>query len=165
MFYQILNWKMHGETLKLVLLFVLLYPRETVHLCTFLGILRYVLCLVEHLRLQPLNYEETYIVFALRHLPVSCDKFQCSSSNWIIPIISDLTCCYLQACSQNMNIVGAAASSEGAKYACTCDKKRTLFFTNDLIRLYCLRHVSNNKMFILRKTCTCSFMVFFYASV
>ena len=33
------------------------------------------------------------------------------------------------------------------------------FFINDLIQL--LRHVSNNQVFILRKTCTCSFMVFF----
>jgi len=35
------------------------------------------------------------------------------------------------------------------------------FFINDLIQLYCLWHVSNNQVFILRKTCTCSFMVFF----
>jgi hypothetical protein len=30
-----------------------------------------------------------------------------------------------------------------------------------LIQLYCLRHVLNNQVFIFRKTCTCSFMVFF----
>ena len=35
------------------------------------------------------------------------------------------------------------------------------FFINDLIELYCLRHVSNNQVSILRKNCTCSFMVFF----
>ena len=34
------------------------------------------------------------------------------------------------------------------------------FFLNDLIQLYCLRHVSNIQVFILRKTCTCSFMSF-----
>jgi hypothetical protein len=34
------------------------------------------------------------------------------------------------------------------------------FYINDLIQLYCLRHVSNIQVFILRKTCTCSFMVF-----
>jgi len=32
-------------------------------------------------------------------------------------------------------------------------------FINDLIQLYCLRHVSNKQVFILRKACTCSFMV------
>jgi len=34
-----------------------------------------------------------------------------------------------------------------------------------VIQLYCLRHVLNNQVFILRKTCTCSFMVFSHASV
>jgi hypothetical protein len=33
-------------------------------------------------------------------------------------------------------------------------------FINDLIQRYCLRHASNIQAFILRKTCTCSFMVF-----
>jgi hypothetical protein len=40
--------------------------------------------------------------------------------------------------------------------------KMHAFFINDLIQLYCLRHVSNNQVFILRKTCTCSFMVFMF---
>jgi hypothetical protein len=34
------------------------------------------------------------------------------------------------------------------------------FFINVLIYLYCPRHVSNTQVFILRKTCTWSFMVF-----
>ena len=45
-------------------------------------------------------------------------------------------------------------------YVIRTNKMHT-FFTNDLIQLCCLRHVSNNQVFILRKTCTCSFMVFF----
>jgi len=39
------------------------------------------------------------------------------------------------------------------------DKMHT-FFINDLIQLYCLRHVSNIPVFIFRKTCTCILMVF-----
>ena len=39
--------------------------------------------------------------------------------------------------------------------------KMQTFFGNGLNQLYCLRHVSNNQVFILRKTCACSFMVFF----
>jgi len=39
------------------------------------------------------------------------------------------------------------------------------FFINDLIQLYSLRHVSNNQVFINRKTCTCSFMVFYHATI
>jgi len=35
------------------------------------------------------------------------------------------------------------------------------FLINDLIQLYRLRHVSKNQVFIFRKTCTHSFMVFF----
>jgi hypothetical protein len=30
---------------------------------------------------------------------------------------------------------------------------------NTLFKLYCLRQVSKNQVFIFRKTCTCSFMV------
>jgi hypothetical protein len=146
-----------------MLLFLLLYRRETVYLVHVLGYFKVRPCLVDHLRLQPLNYEENYALFALWYLPLTRDKVQRSSSNCIITIISDLTCRYLQACSQNMNIVGAAASSEGAKHTYICNKtnKMHTFFINDLIRLYCLRHVSNIQVFILRKTCTCSFMVFF----
>jgi len=33
------------------------------------------------------------------------------------------------------------------------------FYNNVLIPLYCLRHVSNIQVFILRKTYKCSFMV------
>ena len=40
--------------------------------------------------------------------------------------------------------------------------KCTLFFINYLIQLYCLRHVSNSQVFILKKTCTCSFRFFFF---
>ena len=43
--------------------------------------------------------------------------------------------------------------------------KMHIFSINDLIQLTCLRHVSNNQMFNLTKVCTCSFMVFYYASV
>jgi len=32
-------------------------------------------------------------------------------------------------------------------------------YINVFMQLCCLRHVSNNQLFILRKTCTCSFMV------
>ena len=35
-------------------------------------------------------------------------------------------------------------------------KNMHTFFIDDLIQLYCLRHVSNDQVFILRKTCTCS---------
>ena len=34
------------------------------------------------------------------------------------------------------------------------------FYSKVLFYLQCLRHVSNIQVFILRKTCTCSFMVF-----
>jgi len=40
------------------------------------------------------------------------------------------------------------------------NNKMHTFFINDLIQLYFLRHVSNIEVFILRKTCTCSFVVF-----
>ena len=45
-------------------------------------------------------------------------------------------------------------------YICNKNQKMHTFFINDLIQLYCLRHVSTNQVFILRKTCTCSFMAF-----
>jgi len=35
------------------------------------------------------------------------------------------------------------------------------FFINDSFQLYCLRHVWKNQVFIPKKTCTCSFTVFF----
>jgi len=44
------------------------------------------------------------------------------------------------------------------------NQQNARFFINDLNQLY-LRHVSNNQVLILRKTFTCNFMVFFYASV
>jgi len=44
-------------------------------------------------------------------------------------------------------------------YVIRTNKMHT-FSINDLIQLYCLRHVSNNQVFILWKTCTSSFMVF-----
>jgi len=34
------------------------------------------------------------------------------------------------------------------------------FFTNDLIQLYCLRHVSNNSVFIFKKTVQAAFRHF-----
>ena len=40
-------------------------------------------------------------------------------------------------------------------------RKARFVFINGLIQLYCLVHVSNNQVFILRKTCTCSFMVLY----
>jgi len=36
------------------------------------------------------------------------------------------------------------------------------FYVKDLIRLWCVRHVSKNQVSILKKICTCSFMVFFH---
>jgi hypothetical protein len=46
----------------------------------------------------------------------------------------------------------------------TLEHKKTnkihTFLINELIQLQCLRHVSNVQVFILRKTCTFSFMVF-----
>jgi hypothetical protein len=44
-------------------------------------------------------------------------------------------------------------------------QKMYTFFISDFIPLYCLRHVSNNQVFILRKTFTCSFMIFYHASI
>jgi len=44
-------------------------------------------------------------------------------------------------------------------YVLRTNKMHT-FYINDLIKLQCLRSVSNIQVFILRKTCTCSFMVF-----
>ena len=41
------------------------------------------------------------------------------------------------------------------------NQQNTHFFITDLIQLYCLRHVSKNQVFLLRKTPTCSCMVFF----
>jgi len=40
-----------------------------------------------------------------------------------------------------------------------------IIFINELIQLYCFRHVSSNQVSILRKTSTCSFMVLFHASI
>jgi hypothetical protein len=46
------------------------------------------------------------------------------------------------------------------------NQKMHTVFICDFIQLYCLRHVSNNQVFILRKTCTCSScMVLFHASL
>jgi len=44
-------------------------------------------------------------------------------------------------------------------YTCVIrtNKMRT-YFVNDLILLYCLRHVSSKQVFIHRKTCICSFV-------
>ena len=44
---------------------------------------------------------------------------------------------------------------------CNKNQQNAHFFVNDLIKLCCLRHVSNNQVFILRKTFTCNRMVFF----
>ena len=47
-----------------------------------------------------------------------------------------------------------------------CNKNQQnahLFFVNDLIQSYCLRHLSNNQVFFIRNICTCIFMVFFHA--
>jgi len=49
-------------------------------------------------------------------------------------------------------------------YVIRTNKMHT-FFINDLIQLQCLWHVSNNQVFILRKTCTCSFKVFYHAEI
>ena len=48
----------------------------------------------------------------------------------------------------------------------TCSKNQhnAHFFINDLIQLYCLRYDSNNQVFILRKNCTCRFMVIFMST-
>jgi len=39
------------------------------------------------------------------------------------------------------------------------------FFINGLIQLFCMWHVSNNQVFIFKKTCTCSFMAFYHSSI
>jgi hypothetical protein len=44
-------------------------------------------------------------------------------------------------------------------YVIRTNKMHTFYITV-LIQLYCLRHRSNNQVFILRNTCTCSCMVF-----
>ena len=50
-------------------------------------------------------------------------------------------------------------------YICNKNQQNAHFFTNDLIQLYNLRYVPNSQVFILRKTCTCSFMIFFHAKI
>jgi len=45
-------------------------------------------------------------------------------------------------------------------YVCNKNKKMHTFCINDLIQLYCLRHVSYIQVFIIRKIFTCIFMVF-----
>jgi len=42
----------------------------------------------------------------------------------------------------------------------TWTNKMHTFSINDWIQLHCLRHVANNQVFILKKICTCRFMVF-----
>jgi hypothetical protein len=44
-------------------------------------------------------------------------------------------------------------------------KKMHTFFINDLIQLYCLRHVSNSEVFIIRKTVQATLKYFFHASI
>jgi hypothetical protein len=44
------------------------------------------------------------------------------------------------------------------------NSKMHTFFFNYLTQLYGLRHVSNNQVFIFKKTCTFSFMVYFLAA-
>jgi len=46
-------------------------------------------------------------------------------------------------------------------YVCNKNQQNANSCINDLIQLYCLRHVSNNQVFILMKICICSFMVVF----
>jgi hypothetical protein len=43
--------------------------------------------------------------------------------------------------------------------------KMHTFFNNDLVQFYCLWHVSNNQVFIIRKTCTWNFTVFYHATI
>jgi hypothetical protein len=45
-------------------------------------------------------------------------------------------------------------------YICNKNQQNAHFLINDFIQLYCLRPVSNIQVFILRKTCTCSLMLF-----
>ena len=45
-------------------------------------------------------------------------------------------------------------------YICKKNQQNAHFVIHDLIQIYCLRHVSQNQVSILRKTCS-SFMVFF----
>jgi len=45
-------------------------------------------------------------------------------------------------------------------YLCNKNQQMHTFYINSLIQLQCLRHVSNIQVFILRKTCTCSFYGF-----
>jgi hypothetical protein len=51
------------------------------------------------------------------------------------------------------------AQGLGITYVIRTNKMHT-FYISDLVQLYCFRRVSNNQVFILRKTCTCSFTVF-----
>jgi len=49
-----------------------------------------------------------------------------------------------------------------------CNKNQQnahLFFVNDLIQSYCLRHLSNNQVCILRKTVRAVLWYFFHASL
>jgi len=46
------------------------------------------------------------------------------------------------------------------KYYVIRINKMHTFYINVLIQLQCLRHVWNIQVFIIRKACTCSFMVF-----
>ena len=50
-------------------------------------------------------------------------------------------------------------------YICNKNQQNAHFFINDLFQLYFLRHVANNQVFILKKTCTCRFMVFFHTEI
>ena len=61
-------------------------------------------------------------------------------------------CCNAELC-RLLNI-----NKTGGNYIMKTNKMLTFHF-NVLTQLYCLRHVSNIQMFILRMSCKCSFMV------
>ena len=57
--------------------------------------------------------------------------------------------------------------NSAAWYTCVSrtNKMHSFFFINDLIQLYFLRHVSNIKVFIIRKTVQATVRYFYHASV
>jgi hypothetical protein len=50
-------------------------------------------------------------------------------------------------------------------FICKKTQQGHTILINDLIQLYCLRHVLNIQVFIIRKTCKSSFMVFYHAEI
>ena len=89
----------------------------------------------------------------------------CSMCNVIIVLCANYTwsyCnrqCAVQRLTRPVEISVPTALQWLQSYKYVNTNQHNALFFNDLIQLYCLRHVSNIEVLILRKICTC---IFFY---